>query len=154
MIKSHPIYRPVLIGLALLSAAMFSSYFAAYSVAYTNRHIMEYASTPFITDTDGFVINSTPAGRSVVLNIHVLRRGIDCWAEYVTTLSGPVTYQFPERKSQPVTMIDRSIRILLVLPEGLPGGEYRLRQFVFPTCKGISLVPYEIPSSEIKLEVK
>lgn len=141
--------------LAPIRIALFSTVAAAlaliigtsgsYWYAGRGERLVSYTGKPFVTDADGFSHDSYAPGRNLILNVTVVRQPGDCWADYVTVFDGPVIYQMPPRKSQLIAdkVVVSDLRLLMVMPDDMPAGVYKVYQVVFPTCFGVDLKPFK-----------
>jgi hypothetical protein len=134
-----------------------ASYSAAWFHAYRAPPLFTWYAPPRILDTNLDVSNSFHAGDGIVLNYFVRRNAVNCWATHSTVLKGPVLYQFEPYKSnvakpELAESVDIELRIMQVLPQHLPPGDYEVYQIVTPSCNGFDQAPYH-KNSELVITI-
>lgn len=110
--------------------------------------LFSWYQPPEMNNIEGERQTTFRPGDSFVIKYYVERQPISCWAVYTDVISGPVSYQFPETRTQvivsEVTRVE--LNLLKVLPDPLPPGEYTWKQVVNPTCEGYELKPFVMDS--------
>ena len=149
----------VLGNLTIISVAVIFAVQLSLSVYERDKSdFIEYTSPPTIMDPISLEtrLNFSP-GNSFVVEYHVKKYEIGCFAEYITFANGPVSIQFPARKSQFLgqrgTSSENNLRVLLELPTQIPKGEYEIQLVVYPTCDGIQRDAFTLDDGQTKIRV-
>lgn len=128
-------------GLAIVGGL---SHTAAYVYASQKSELFQMLDQPELLDQEMEPATDFRAGDGFNLRYFMHYEPVDCYGMYVTRVSGPVIFQFPEMRtgdSQVSAPTDMEIAFHFELPAHLPAGEYKVSLMTFPTCEGLNLKP-------------
>lgn len=120
---------------------------------------IKFTSPPVISNGTTLEPQTTFApGDSFAIEYHFTKYEIGCFAEYINFVNGPVSIQFPGRKSRFLdprgSSTDLSVNVLLTLPTQMPAGTYDVQLVVYPTCDGISRDAFIVSGHDLKINVQ
>lgn len=142
--KSTPFFKGALLAVAAIFVVLFGIYIMEGAREHRILSLSTWHKLPETTSISGVAKTTFKPGESLIITYHIDRQPMSCWAVWVDTISGPVSYQFPAQRSQvfvdEVTRVDLSL--LKTLPPSMPSGEYHWYQMSYPVCQGRQMTPF------------